>query len=535
MRQALHDTFTGAGGLEALLTDPTIETINIDGFDNVFVLRRDGTKEPVGPVAGSDAELEAMFRDMAAASARRGGHERRFDRAEPELSLQLPNGARMHALMDVSDRVCASIRLFPPQEETLDELVRRGELTRGMAALFDAMVKARRNIIVSGGPAAGKTTLLGALGNAIPAQRRVIVIEDTSELRFNRNSHPDMVRIQTRMANTEGAGEFDMSRALRAALRMSPDVVIVGEVRGAEVVWMAKAMSIGIDGSMCTVHAVRLRADAAADDRLRDGATRGVHPRRGGGAARLGGGPGHPPRLHPGRNPGGVLGARGGRHRRRTDHLQRGVRAGPGQAGGARHPAAHRHPRPAASRSGSTRPSWHRIGGEQGCASRRSCWGPGSGSGCGCWSPVCAGSCDRLLRRAVAASRGWRGAVARCSWRRRWSPRPWWPWPRAGRSAGCWPAIAVWTLPGTLLGAERGRQQRLQRLEGIATWTESLVATLSGAAGLEQTIIATAYTAPTSIRGPVVFLAERSAGRGAPARRAAQRSASTSPTRSARP
>ena len=255
VRQSLHDTFTGAGGLEALLNDPTIETINIDGFDNVFVLRRDGTKDPVGPVAGSDAELEAMFRDMAAAAARRGGHERRFDRAEPELSLQLPNGARMHALMDVSDRVCASIRLFPSQEETLDELVRRGELTPGMAALLDAMVKARRNIIVSGGPAAGKTTLLGALGSAIPRQRRVIVIEDTSELRFNRGKHPDMVRIQTRMANTEGAGEFDMSRALRASLRMSPDVVIVGEVRGAEVVWMAKAMSIGIDGSMCTVHA----------------------------------------------------------------------------------------------------------------------------------------------------------------------------------------------------------------------------------------------------------------------------------------
>ena len=254
IRRRLHDAFTGAGGLEALLNDPTTETINIDGHDKVFVLRRNGIKEQVGPIAGSNVELELMFREMAAAAARRGGHERRFDRAEPELSLQLPNGARMHALMDVTDRICASIRLFPPQEETLDELVRRGEMTRAMAALFDAMVKARRNIIVSGGPAAGKTTLLGALGTAIPWQRRVIVIEDTSELRFDRAQHPDMVRIQTRLANTEGVGEFDMSRALRASLRMSPDVVIVGEVRGAEVVWMAKAMSIGIDGSMCTVH-----------------------------------------------------------------------------------------------------------------------------------------------------------------------------------------------------------------------------------------------------------------------------------------
>jgi Flp pilus assembly CpaF family ATPase len=255
VRQALHDAFTGAGGLEALLNDPSIETINIDGFDNVFVLRRDGTKDPVGPVAGSDAELEAMLREMAAASARRGGHERRFDRAEPELSLQLPNGARLHALMDVSDRVCVSLRLFPTAEETLADQVRKGEMTPGMAALFAAMVRARRNIIVSGGPAAGKTTLLGALGSAIPPERRIIVIEDTSELRFDRRTHPDMVRIQTRMANTEGVGEFDMSRALKASLRMSPDLVIVGEVRDSAVVWMAKAMSIGIDGSMSTVHA----------------------------------------------------------------------------------------------------------------------------------------------------------------------------------------------------------------------------------------------------------------------------------------
>jgi pilus assembly protein CpaF len=255
VRRTLRDGFTGVGGLQALLDDPTIETINISGFDNVWVQRRDGTKHRVGPVAASDAELEVLLREQGAAAARRGGQERRFDRAEPELSLQLPNGARLHALMDVTDRVAASIRLFPPQQDTLPDLVGKGELTGGMAALFEALVRARRNIVVSGGPAAGKTTLLGALGSAIPPQRRVILIEDTSELRFDRRDHPDMLAIQTRMPNTEGAGEFDMSRAVRSSLRMSPDVVIVGEVRGAEVVWMAKAMSIGIDGSMCTVHA----------------------------------------------------------------------------------------------------------------------------------------------------------------------------------------------------------------------------------------------------------------------------------------
>ncbi len=255
VRRLLQDAYDGVAGLQALLDDPTIETININGYDNVWVQRRDGTKSRVAPVASSDAELEALLREQGAAAARRGGHERRFDRAEPELSVQLENGARLHALMDVTDRVAASIRLFPPEQDHLDDLVRKGEMTNGMAALFEAMVRARRNIVVSGGPAAGKTTLLGALGCAIPAQRRVLLVEDTSELRFDRRDHPDMLAIQTRMANTEGAGEFDMSRALRSSLRMSPDVVIVGEVRGAEVVWMAKAMSIGIDGSMCTVHA----------------------------------------------------------------------------------------------------------------------------------------------------------------------------------------------------------------------------------------------------------------------------------------
>ncbi|GAA1025636.1 CpaF family protein [Virgisporangium ochraceum] len=255
VRRALLNIYQGVAGLQALLDDPTIETININGFDNVWVQRRDGTKVRVPPVATSDAELEALLRDQGVAAARRGGHERRFDRAEPELSVQLANGARLHALMDVTDRVSASIRLFPPGADRLADLVGKRELTPYMAMLFEVLVRARRNIVVSGGPAVGKTTLLGALANAIPVQRRVIVVEDVSELRFAHREHRDLTRIQTRLANTEGAGEFDMSRAVRSSLRMSPDVVIVGEVRGAEVVFMAKAMSIGIDGSMCTVHA----------------------------------------------------------------------------------------------------------------------------------------------------------------------------------------------------------------------------------------------------------------------------------------
>jgi Flp pilus assembly CpaF family ATPase len=251
VRQALRDEFVGLGGLQPLLDDPDIETININGHDSVFVIRRDGTRQQVAPVAASDEDLIALLRALAA----RGAHERRFDRGQPELSMQLPDGERLFALQDVTDRVSVSIRLHPLKRVSLADLVDKREMTVCMAHLFTAMVRARRNIVVCGGPAAGKTTLLRALAHAIPRHERIITIEDAYELNLSREDHPDLVRSQTREPNIEGAGGYDMNRLIRASLRMTPDRVIVGEVRGAEVVPMAKAMSIGIDGSMATVHA----------------------------------------------------------------------------------------------------------------------------------------------------------------------------------------------------------------------------------------------------------------------------------------
>jgi len=251
VRRALRDTFVGLGGLQSLLDDPNIETININGCDDVWVRYRDGGRARVGPVAPSDTELEALLRGLGAS----GAHERRFDHGAPELSMQLSNGERLFALMDVTDRLAVSIRLHPLKRITLQGLVERGELTPGMAQLFTAMVRARLNIVVSGGPAAGKTTLLRALAHAIPARERIFTVEDAYELSLSRADHPDLLAMQAREPNIEGAGGYDMDRLLRASLRMTPDRVIVGEVRGAEVVQMAKAMSIGIDGSMATVHA----------------------------------------------------------------------------------------------------------------------------------------------------------------------------------------------------------------------------------------------------------------------------------------
>jgi Flp pilus assembly CpaF family ATPase len=251
VRRALSDSFLGAGGLQALLDDPDIETINVNGYDNVWAHYRDGTRTQVAPVASSDDELAALLRDLG---ARHGAHERRFSADHPELSMQL-GSARLHAMRDISDRVVASIRRHRLLDVTLDNLVNLGELTPIMRDLFTAMVAARRNIVISGGPAMGKTTFLRALANTIPPAERLVTVEDSYELALDRRSHPNLVAMQAREANLEGVGEFSLDQCVRASLRLSPDRVIVGEVRGAEVVTMAKAMSIGMDGSLATVHA----------------------------------------------------------------------------------------------------------------------------------------------------------------------------------------------------------------------------------------------------------------------------------------
>lgn len=251
VRRALADSFVGAGGLQSLLDDPEIETINVNGCDNVWVHYRDGTRTRVAPVASSDEELAALLQDLG---ARHGAHERRFSVDHPELSMQLGN-SRLHAMRNISDRVVASIRRHRLLEVTLDDLVKLGELTPAMRDLFTAMVAARRNIVISGGPAVGKTTFLRALANTIPHTERLITVEDAYELALDRDAHPNMFAMQSREANLEGVGEFSLDQCVRASLRLSPERVIVGEVRGSEVVTMAKAMSIGVDGSLATVHA----------------------------------------------------------------------------------------------------------------------------------------------------------------------------------------------------------------------------------------------------------------------------------------
>ncbi|GAA1215304.1 ATPase, T2SS/T4P/T4SS family [Kitasatospora nipponensis] len=251
--RAAHDALFGLGRLQALLDDADVENIDANGCDAVFVRYADGRKEQAAPIAASDGELVELIRTIA---ARGGSEERRFDRAVPRLNVQLPDGSRMFAVMAVSGRVSLSIRRHRYPRATLPQLRGLGVFDVELEDLLRALVLARKNIIVAGGTNMGKTTLLRALASEIPARERLVTIEDTYELGLHEDGlHPDVVPMQAREANIEGEGAIEQAELVRWGLRMAPDRVIVGEIRGAEVVPMCNAMSQGNDGSLSTIHA----------------------------------------------------------------------------------------------------------------------------------------------------------------------------------------------------------------------------------------------------------------------------------------
>ncbi len=251
---AVLDRLHGLARLQPLLDDPSIRDIHISGCERVWLNLRDGTKVQGPAVASSDDELVEL---IATAARRLGRSERRWDNAHPELNLQLPNGDRLHALMAVSGRPTVTVRRHDFDISRLDQLVARGVCDELMAGFLSAAVKARANLIVAGGTGTGKTTTLRCLINEIPSDERLITIEDSLEIGVERfdDLHPDHETLEAREANTEGVGAFSLADLVRSALRMDPQRVIVGEVRGAEVLPMLLAMSQGNDGSMCSIHA----------------------------------------------------------------------------------------------------------------------------------------------------------------------------------------------------------------------------------------------------------------------------------------
>jgi len=254
LANAVIDHVLGLGRLQPLLDDPNINDIHVRGSAPVWVKLRDGTREKRQPIVDSDNELVDLIRR---AGTRMGSTERRFDAGNPELNLQLPDGSRLFAAMEVSARPSLVIRRHRFDISSLDELRICGMFSDVLQEFFAAAVRARRNIVIAGGTGSGKTTLLRALINEIPPSERLVTIEDAYELGINRfeEKHPDHDELQSRPANIEGRGEITLADLTRMALRMDPDRVIVGEVRGAEAFPMLLAMGQGNNGSMCTMHA----------------------------------------------------------------------------------------------------------------------------------------------------------------------------------------------------------------------------------------------------------------------------------------
>ena len=251
---------TGGGALMPLLEREDVENIHILGHDKVILSLANGDRIPGPALAGSEEELVMMIRHLAATA---GHTSRRFDTAAPILDLRLASGHRLFAVTAVAERTSIVIRRHRMLQSSLERLEKSGTVTPPMTAVLRAAVRPPNpaNMLVVGGTGAGKTTLLRSLLSEVPQSELVVTIEDTLELHLRSSGlHERTLALETRTANTEGLGEISMYDLCRAALRMSPDRVIVGEVRGGEVMQLLQSMGIGNDGSLGTIHAGSTRA-----------------------------------------------------------------------------------------------------------------------------------------------------------------------------------------------------------------------------------------------------------------------------------
>ena len=243
----LMDEVFGLGPLEDFLRDPTISDVLVNGSQQIYI-ERYGVLEKV---EGSFRDDEHLVQVIQRIGARVG---RRIDEGSPMLDARLADGSRVNAVIPplALDGPALSIRRFGTIPIDQEKLLEFGTWVKEMALFLEACVRCKMNILISGGTGTGKTTLLNAISKWIPAGERVVTIEDTAELQLQREH---VVRLETRPANIEGKGEVVQRELLRNSLRMRPDRIIIGEVRGAEALDMLQAMNTGHEGSMTTIHA----------------------------------------------------------------------------------------------------------------------------------------------------------------------------------------------------------------------------------------------------------------------------------------
>jgi pilus assembly protein CpaF len=257
VRRLLLERTVGLGPLESLLDDPEVDEIMVSGTRPVWVERRGRIEETAVRFADEHELLHAIERMLAGAG-------RRVDLADPLCDARLPDGSRVHVVLPplAVDGPAVTIRRFRARRWLPEELVARGTWSPELAALVAEAVADRRSILVSGGTGAGKTTTLGAIASLLRPEERIVTVEDTAELRLGQ---PHVIRLEARPARTDGRGAVTIRELVRNALRMRPDRIVVGEVRGAEALDMVLAMTTGHDGSLSTIHA---RSPEAALRRL---------------------------------------------------------------------------------------------------------------------------------------------------------------------------------------------------------------------------------------------------------------------------
>ncbi|WP_202501921.1 TadA family conjugal transfer-associated ATPase [Streptomyces sp. SID5785] len=243
----LRSELVGAGPLEPLLGDPAVTDVLVSAPDRVWV-DRGGGLEPAGVAFESAAAVRRLAQRLAAVVGRR------LDDARPWVDARLPDGTRLHAVLPpvAVGCTCLSLRVVRPRAFTLEELVAAGTVPPGGDRVLRSLLDARLSFLISGGTGTGKTTLLSALLGLVGPQERIVLAEDSAELRPD---HPHVVRLESRPANQEGAGAVGLDDLVRQALRMRPDRLVVGEVRGAEVVSLLAALNTGHEGGSGTLHA----------------------------------------------------------------------------------------------------------------------------------------------------------------------------------------------------------------------------------------------------------------------------------------